>query len=258
MNALPKISIITPSYNQKKYIQQAIDSVFAQRYPNLEFIIIDGGSTDGTVDVLKHYSGNPQFKWVSEHDAGQADAINKGLAMATGDIIAYLNSDDYYLPNTFASVVEFFDSHKKAMWVTGDYRIVDEKGKCIQLPVVWYKSFFRLFPSYVSLCITNFIAQPSTFWKYRAFRSIGLFDTKLSYVLDYDYWMRMIKKYPLSVIRRSLSAFRIHKASKGGHLYREQFKEENVVMQKYVSSRIMVKLHLLHNAIIVKIYSLIK
>ena len=127
MTYLPRITVITPSFNQAPYLEQAISSVLDQGYPNLEYIIIDGGSTDGSVDILRKFEGRLAY-WVSEKDRGQGHAINKGLQRATGDIIAYLNSDDYYLEGTFARVADYFGCHPDVDLIHGRCRVVDERG----------------------------------------------------------------------------------------------------------------------------------
>jgi len=125
----PKISIITPSYNQGEFIEETIRSVLLQGYPNLEYIVIDGGSTDNTVQILQKYE--PFLKYISEPDKGQADAINKGLRMATGEIVAYLNSDDVYIQGTFLKIVKIFESRKDIFMVFGDIIHIDKKSKFI-------------------------------------------------------------------------------------------------------------------------------
>src|SRR5688572_6274864 len=114
-----KISIVTPSFNQGQFIEETVLSVLNQNYPNLEYIVIDGGSTDQTVEVIRRYEDRLAY-WASEKDRGQVHAINKGLAKSTGDIFAFINSDDVYLPETFAAVAEYFDAHPEAEWVCGD------------------------------------------------------------------------------------------------------------------------------------------
>lgn len=255
-NKFPKISIITPSYNQGSFIKQTIDSVLSQQYPNLEYWIIDGKSTDQTVDILKSYG--KKINWISEKDKGQTDAINKGLKKITGDIVAYINSDDVYLPHTFFTVAKYFLQHPQAQWLTGDYEIIDEKGNIIQSFVADYKRMLRSFPSFSLLSIANFISQPSTFWRGEVVKKIGSFDVKLRYCMDFDYWMRLAQRYPLHVLKNKFSQFRIHRNSKGGSQYMQQFAEEQQVTEKYMPSTIILLLHKLHASAIVMAYKLLK
>src|SRR5919199_239465 len=134
---LPSISVITPSYNQAQFIRQTVESVLTQNYPRLEYIVIDGLSTDNTLDVLKPYQ--TKLRLISERDNGQTDAINKGLRMATGDIVCWLNSDDFFLPNTLEIVGDFFLAHPNKTWLTGDCLIINETGAPIQGAVRQYK-----------------------------------------------------------------------------------------------------------------------
>ena len=252
----PKITVITPSYNQGHFITETIDSVLSQNYPNLEYIVMDGGSTDDTVDILKSYG--KKFTWVSKKDKGQTDAINKGIKKSTGDIICYLNSDDVFLPNTLNTVAEFFMQNPDAMWVTGDYFIIDADGNKIQSFVAEYKKWLRQNPSKQRLSIANYIIQPSTFWRKELTQEIGLFDEDLHYCMDFDYWMRAIEKYPLHVLPSHFSLFRIHGNSKGGALYEKQFNEEHELVVKYVKSPLTRFIHKLHATGIVLAYKLIK
>ena len=154
-----KISVITPSFNQGRFIEQTIKSVLNQRYPDLEYIVIDGGSTDNTLEILRKYSD--KIMWVSEKDKGQSSAINKGIRMATGDILAFLNSDDLYLPHTLKTVADFFKKNQKASWASGDYHIIDSRGRKIRKYVVVYKRLLRLFSLYPVLKIMNYITTLS-------------------------------------------------------------------------------------------------
>ena len=251
-----KISVITPSFNQGEFLEATIQSVLSQNYPELEYIVVDGGSTDNTIDILKKYED--RLTWISEKDGGQSDAINKGIKMATGDIIAYICSDDLYLEGTLFEVFNFFNLNKSAMWVTGDYYIIDEHNNRIHSFVKLYKQILRIFPNFFMLAFANFINQPSTFWRREVFEEIGLFDVSLNYVMDYDFFIRLMKKYPLYKINLPLSDFRIHKSSKGGALYYDQFKEEIEVLQRYTNNSLLILLHRLHNLLIVYIYKYIK
>jgi len=252
----PRISIITPSFNQGRFIKQTIDSILNQNYPNLEYWVVDGGSTDDTVDILKSYG--KKINWVSEKDKGQTDAINKGLKRITGDIVAYLNSDDMYLPNTLHTVAEYFMNHADAQWLTGDYFIIDADGKKIQSYVAAYKTMLRRNPTFARLCIANFINQPSTFWSRTLIDEIGFLDEHLRYVMDFDYWMRIIQKYPLHVLPRHLSFFRIHDESKGGSQYGHQFAEEHETVKRYTGNGMLRFFHLIHASLIILAYKFIK
>ncbi len=249
-------SIIIPSYNQGSFIAQTIDSILNQSFKNVEVLVIDGGSTDNTIEVLKRY-GNRIF-WLSEKDRGQTHAINKGLALAKGTIIAYLNSDDYYLEKTLAIVAECFTSKQSALWITGDYVIVDEEGNKVQNAIGKYKYYFRNILSFNLLTVLNPIIQPSTFLSKALVDQIGPFNEELRYTMDYEYWLKAIKIQHPILVKERLSVFRIHKKSKGGSQYRKQFEEELVVAGKFQKSGFLLFLHQLHNKIIYIVYSVIK
>jgi len=214
---LPRISIITPSYNQGSFIEETILSVLNQKYSNLEYFVIDGGSTDNTVEIIKKYESQITY-WISEKDKGQTHAINKGLAKATGDIIAYINSDDYYLPGSFHLVAEEFLKRPNADIIHGICRYVNERGdkigqqlasitrfdEIIDLWGVWWKG-------------RNFV-QPEVFWTKKAFANIGYFNEKLYYVMDYEYWLRILKNTgEVATINQELTCFRRTETQKSNH-----------------------------------------
>jgi glycosyltransferase involved in cell wall biosynthesis len=256
-----KISIITPSLNQGKFIEKTIQSVINQHYSDYEHFIIDGGSHDETLKILRNYelrTTNHKLRWVSEKDKGQADAINKGLRMATGDIIGVINSDDYYEAGTFKEIMTVFQNYPCVMWVTGDCRIVNEKGKEIQRCIRFYKKVFRLLSLPMILPILNPLAQSSTFIRKHAIKKIGYFDESLAYAFDYDFWLRLQKFYSPIILSKTLSSFRIHKNSKGKKYFREQFEEELSVLQRYTQNPFTFFMHRCHNWFVVFIYRLIK
>jgi len=221
---LPKITIITPSFNQAQFIEATIKSVLDQQYSNLEYLIFDGGSDDGTVAILKKYSKN--LKWISKKDRGQSDAINKGWRKATGEIITYLNSDDLLKPTSLKSVAEIFQNNPKIKWAYGGYETIDEKGAQLKtLPAPkWNQQKF--------LCY-DFIAQPSTFFRTSFVRKIGLFDEKQHLVMDYDYYLRASQKSKPEHIDKILSSFRIHQNAKSSQFTFRHLRETFQLVQKY-------------------------
>ena len=252
----PRIGIVTPSYNQGAFIRSTIESVLAQEYPNLEYRVIDGGSSDGTLAILRNYGD--RINWISEKDNGQAQAINKGLKGLSADIVGFINSDDAYLPGAFFSVASYFASHPDAMWLTGDHFIIDSEGNKMQSYVTKYKGLLRRHPTFRRLALANFIVQPSTFWKRELLEDVGLFDESLRYCFDYDFWMRAIRRYPLHTVNENLSLFRVHKGSKGGAGFVRQFDEEHEVLRRYTADRKLLGLHRLHAGLIVFAYRILK
>lgn len=254
-----KVSIITPSYNQASYIEQTIKSVLEQDYKNIEYIIMDGGSTDGTVEILKKYSD--KIIWRSEKDKGQSDGINKGLRLATGEIVAFINSDDTYEPGAIRKVVNFFNKNKEAKWVFGKCHIIDENGKEIRKFITSYKNFWLNFLNYFWLLALNPISQPATFWKRQIHSEEGYFDKDLHYAMDYDFWLRIGRRNDFHYLPKYLASFRWHTQSKGGMVYEKQFKEEYDLAKKYAKKigRIFpVWLHKLNELAIISIYRIIK
>ena len=253
----PKISLVTPSLNQGRFIEETIQSVLSQNYPNLEYIVMDGGSTDNTLAVLERYSN--QLKWVSEKDTGQTNAINKGLRMACGEILAYLNADDLLLPGTLLKVANLFTKHPQTMWITGQCRIIDENNREIRKLITAYKNLWLHLRHPAILLITDYISQPSTFWRASVMHEMGYLDESLHYVMDYEYWLRLYAKYPPIFIPEYLAAFKIHPQSKTtstGH--KNVFiEEERNIIQRHTKSRLLMLLHNLHRLLMTSTYSLI-
>lgn len=257
IKSYPKISIITPSLNQGQFIEKTILSVINQKYPNLEFIVMDGGSTDETLHILKKYK--KYIKVFSEKDTGQSDAINKGLKKATGEIVGYLNSDDLLLSGSLFKVSNYFSIHSEINWVTGKCYIIDDKGKEMHKLITSYKNIFlKRFRKVTFLKILNFISQPATFWKKQVFQKVGFFDTRLNYVMDYDYWLRLYKYFQLGYIDSYLAAFRIHGLSKSGKNYQNIFAENSGIALRYSNNKLIFLLHQIHDKITVYIYNLIR
>lgn len=212
----PKISIVTPSYNQGQFIEETIRSVLLQSYPNLEYIIIDGASSDNSVEIIKKYQKWISW-WVSEKDRGQSQALNKGLAKASGDIIAYLNSDDLYAFNLFEKVAYWFKSSAQNEWLAGACQLVNKEGVLI-------KTIYPKFINIVSLLSQPFLIghkcqpscpQPSVFLKANQIKNTGFFKEGLNLTMDHEYWIRLLSKgYKPKVVRSVYSAYRLHQNSK--------------------------------------------
>ncbi|PKP35105.1 MAG: glycosyltransferase [Bacteroidetes bacterium HGW-Bacteroidetes-17] len=252
-----KISIITPSFNQADYIDQTIKSVLSQRGDfKVEMIVVDGGSNDGTIEILKRYGSD--IVWVSEKDKGQADAINKGIELCTGDIIGWLNSDDIYLENSFQKISSFFNSNVKCEWLFGKCKIIDVKNDEIRSFITKYKNYYLSKYSYKRLLIENFISQPAVFFRKSLFNKVGCLNIHFNYAMDYDLWLRFGKQADPYFINDYLSAFRIHTDSKGEQNYKHQFKEEYKIATVYTQSKIIKLFHWLNIWKIILAYKLIK
>lgn len=206
----PKISIVTPSFNQGEFIEETIRSVLLQEYPNLEFIIVDGGSTDLSVEIIKQYEQFLTY-WVSERDEGQADAIAKGLARTTGEIECYLNSDDVLFPNSLRTVARKFIEQKNVTWVSGACSIFSED---ISRPdSVWIPRAFKM-PIFIFGIPA---AQQSTFWKRTARQKVG-FDTTYHFCMDIAFFSKLLEAYgPPLVVDEVLAGFRGHAKSKSSN-----------------------------------------
>jgi glycosyltransferase involved in cell wall biosynthesis len=207
-----KISIVIPSYNMAKFVEETIQSVINQKYPDFECIVIDGGSTDDTISILKKYQD--KIVWISEKDKGQSEAINKGLKRASGDIVTFINADDTYEQGCFQKVADYFEKTPGSKWVYGKCRIINENGREIHKMITWYKGIWQKSYSFNTLLIMDFISQPEAFWRRDLTEEIGLFDVSEHLAMDYDYWLRAGSKYRPGFIDEYLARFRLHRTSK--------------------------------------------
>jgi glycosyltransferase involved in cell wall biosynthesis len=213
-------SIITPSYNQGEFLAETIESVIGQQGEfAIDYIIVDGGSTDDSVRVIRNYQDRLDrgewpikcrgisYRWLSEKDQGQTDALVKGFAMAKGEVFAWLNSDDFYLPGTLAAAAAHLSQYPDTALLYGDARYCDPEGAVI--------GRYRTEPfDYPKLAWFNFICQPSTFFRKDVFHEVGGLDPSLHFSMDYDLWIRIGKAYTCRYLPQFLSMYRLHEASK--------------------------------------------
>lgn len=224
---LPRVSIVTPSFNQAQFLENTIQSVLTQSYPNLEYIVIDGGSTDGSVDIIRKYQGSLAY-WTSEPDRGQADAINKGFALATGAIMGWLNSDDLLLPQAIRWVVDNFRKHPDWNVTCGFREVIDAQG-------VFKVHWVRELPEPEVLRRDCCIAQETVYWRREVWNRVGPLDIGLQYAVDYDYWQRMlIADYRFNLMAHYLGAFRLHDASKGATQHDVERREVEAIHRRYL------------------------
>jgi glycosyltransferase involved in cell wall biosynthesis len=229
MKNQPKISVITPSYNQGEYIEYTIKSVLNQEYPNLEYIIIDGGSSDNTLDIIKKYEKNISY-WVSEKDNGQTHAINKGLKKATGEIIGWINSDDVYLNNCLYEAVEYFNQNPTIDIIFSDYIYIDADDKIIkrrkEIPFN-YDIYLWTGDCYHANC--------AGFFKKSIFDKIGYLDETLHYGMDFEFYLRAGKAgIKIGHKRGYWGAYRLHSKSKSMSAVKNMKKEGVLIVSKYL------------------------
>ena len=201
----PLVSIVTPSFNQGRFIRDTLESVLSQSYPRIEYLVMDGGSTDDTVAILRQY--RDRLTWVSEPDRGQAHAINKGWRRARGSIVAYLNSDDTYLPGAVERAVASLEEHPEAGLVYGEGFHVDEQGEIIERYPTEPFSLTRLEE-------TCFICQPTVFLRREFVERVGYLDESLQYCLDYDLWIRVARVAGFAFTPQYLATTRLHPDTK--------------------------------------------
>jgi glycosyltransferase involved in cell wall biosynthesis len=201
----PTISIITASYNQGQFIERTIKSVLSQDIEGLEYVVMDGGSTDGTIEILKRYDG--RLTYVSESDKGQADAINKGFRVTSGDIFAWLNSDDIYYPGALSAVQEFFAAHPAVMALYGDGNHIDKDDNFLEPYYTEAWDFERL----KEVC---FLCQPAVFLRRELLEQKGLLNINLNFCMDYEFWLRTGQETPFVRIPKLLAGSRLHEETK--------------------------------------------
>lgn len=223
--SLPRISIVTPSYNQARFLERTILSVLNQGYPNTEYIIIDGGSTDGSVEIIKKYEKYLAY-WVSEKDHGQADAVNKGFLKSTGEILTWQNSDDLFLPNAFFSAVEAFKRYPQSSLVFGNVKMVDEEDQeCGELRFVPFRRWALMHGRMM-------MGNQAAFWRRELFFDAGLLDASLNFVMDYEFFLRASFCGKFKFIREFQGALRLQGESKTSTIPQVRIREYAEVQRK--------------------------
>lgn len=227
---LPKISVITPSYNQAEFLERTLRSVLDQNYPNLELIVIDGGSTDGSVDIILRYQDRLAY-WVSEPDRGQTDAINKGLQRATGEWVAWQNSDDVYYPRVFDDLARAVRSHPEVDLVTGNINLIDQFDRVL-------RDVHYVNPSHGALLAEGMVlTNQAAFWRRRVHEDIGWLDESLHCSFDYEWFLRLTKKYRGIHVNRIWGGYRLHDATKTSTLNQKFVEENSKILQGRVFPR---------------------
>jgi glycosyltransferase involved in cell wall biosynthesis len=228
----PAVDVIVPSLNQRPFLGRTLDSILAQAGDFvLSCHVVDGGSTDGSVQLLEARP-DPRLIWTTAPDAGQSDAVNRGIARGGGDIVGWLNSDDIYLPGAIATATAAF-ADPNVQWVVGRCTIIDDTGREIRRGITRYKN--RLLDRFTprGLLRENCIAQPAVFWRRSFGQTAGPLDTSLHFTMDYDLWLRMARLCAPAILPQTLAAFRVHGKSKTGRIDRRQFDEGYQVAGRY-------------------------
>ena len=236
---VPSLSIVTPSFNQGLFIKEAIESVASQRYSDVEHLIIDGGSKDETVNILRRCSETwPHVKWSSEPDGGQSEALNRGFRQSTGDLIGWLNSDDRYRPGSFECVTKAFAENPDVDVIYGDYAVIDRGGDLLKI-----KKEIEFNPFILKYYRVLYIATTATFFRRRIFTEGNWLDEKLHYAMDYEFFVRLVAAgYRFKHIPGLLADMRIHPASKASTMTEVVQKERDSLM--YAHSQISQKIRL--------------
>jgi glycosyltransferase involved in cell wall biosynthesis len=227
---VPAITIVTPSFNAATTIRETLASVRAQEVEGVEHIVVDGGSTDGTLDILRE---TPGLRWISEPDRGLADAMNKGIAMATGEILGELNADDVYAPGALRAVGEAFAMHPDAEWLTGRCTIIDGSGEEIRRGVTRYKNALLRRYSFGLYLTHNFVSAPATFFRTGVLRALGGFDLRYTASLDYDLQLKFARRGDPVVLDRELARFRMTEGTISMSSFEHQFREHAEQARKH-------------------------
>ncbi len=253
---LPSITIVTPCLNAAGTLERAIQSVASQGYPRLEHVVVDGGSSDGTVALARNHE---HLRVVSEPDRGRADAVNKGVRIAGGDVIGFLNADDRYEPGALRAVGEAFAAGPGTEWVTGYCRIVDGAGREIRRPVTAYKNLLLRHFSFPLYLTQNFVSDPATFVRRDALEEVGPLDERYRISHDYDLWLRLTRRGAPVVLRRTLSNFEMSEGTMSMAGFESQFREHAAIAREHGEGRkAAVTVNAVASRLIVLVYRVLR
>jgi glycosyltransferase involved in cell wall biosynthesis len=244
-----KVSIVTPSFNQADYIEKSILSVLQQSYENIEYIIIDGGSSDGSVEIIKKYQDQLSY-WVSERDDGQTHAIKKGFDIATGDIYAWLNADDAYSLDTVSKAVEYLKHNIEVDLIYGNRLAIDENGR-----ILYWKKMLPIGAN--SIFSSMIVGQESCFWRRSIYKSVGGLDPKVKFSMDYDFFSRIAQKGRFNYVPELWAAFRIHEDSRTMNEYAYLGRREVEIIQKNIWGKTVPSWIWNGASIVIKMYGLL-
>lgn len=226
MTSAPRVTLVTPSYNARPWLRVAIESVLAQDYPDIEYLVMDGGSTDGTLELLGEFGD--RVRWVSERDGGQADAIARGFERTNGAILGWLNADDVLKPGAVRTAVAALQAHPRTALVYGNADFIDADGRTIgPCTVVEPYSRHRL------LHYGDYIIQPAAFFTRAAYAAVGGLDRSLHWAMDWDLWIRLARSYEVLYVEKNLASYRwlgSNKTAEGGHA---RLREIETVARRY-------------------------
>lgn len=245
---LPRITIVTPSYNQAQFLEETMRSVLLQGYPNLEYMVLDGGSADRSPEIIAAYAPYLAY-WRSEKDEGQSAAIREGFSRATGEILGWVNSDDLLLPGCLFNVAQYFTQHPETECIVGGTIVIDADGRVVRdhmgLPQITRggkRTFKRLLLSDCGFY------QPASFWRRDAYLDVGGLDPGFRFTMDYDLYLRFALRQPLEHLNKLLACFRFHAQSKTTQLRDVRYQESRVLWQRYNRDKISFLYRYLYNA----------